>query len=100
MDRDEPMWGKSIEADFEKGTWTFEMVGDDWEVSAGMYALLYNDDYQELADAKDDMLHADSLLLRVQQFGDRLPADLREDIERYFDPGNISAASTTPREGS
>lgn len=45
---DDPMWGNTYEADFDANTWTFRMVGNDWEVSKGPYALLHNDDYDSL----------------------------------------------------
>lgn len=87
-----PTWGKSLEADFEKGTWTFQMVGDDWTVSAGHYVLLHNDEYDammhERASLQDRVKHAEELLGEWMK-GNPADRDLTKWMERvfrFFDP--------------
>lgn len=44
--------GVSLEADFEKNTWTFEMLGD-YQVGAGNYAIIPESSIGALAAAHD-----------------------------------------------
>ena len=84
----EPMWGISAEADFESNRWTFRMVGDDYEVSAGSYALVYNDDWQCLVNrlerAERKWADAGKLLRRVQEEG--VSEKVSDAVESFFDP--------------
>lgn len=81
-------WGKSDSADFGNETWTFKMVGDDWAVSAGPYALLHNDEYDDMmhvvSDAKDRIEHAESILRQVCDLS--TDDKLRERALKFFDP--------------
>lgn len=45
-----PAIGESAEADFEKGTWTFEMVGD-YKVAAGRHVIVREQEFKRLTDA-------------------------------------------------
>lgn len=48
-------YGIASEADFEKGTWTFKMNGN-FEVTAGSYAIVQEDLYQELLSTLKSMM--------------------------------------------
>jgi hypothetical protein len=92
---DFPTWGNSLEADFEADTWTFKLCNDRYQVSAGPYALIHNDDYDammhEISAARERIKRAENLL-RPWLNGD-CPQGLddsfkwwREEVESFFDP--------------
>jgi hypothetical protein len=83
-DRMKPAWqmARSVEADFEKNTWTFEMSGA-YSVYAGDFAIVRYEDFSRM---NMDLAHAKGLLRRVLSEEAKLDDSLKEHVEAYFDP--------------
>jgi hypothetical protein len=84
---DFPTWATSVEADFTENTWLFRMCNDHYEVSAGTYALIHNDDYDammhEISAARERIDHAKRLLNHLRE---QVPPHEQEKIDSFFDP--------------
>lgn len=86
---DFPTWATSVEADFVENTWLFKMCNDRYEVSAGTYALIHNDDYDammhEISDARYRIKRAEALLREIAEVGPLSPKH-KELVDSFFDP--------------
>jgi hypothetical protein len=70
----------SIEADFEKMTWTFAL-NSDTRVAGGCYAILYSETYMKMS---EQLARAEGLLRRYIA-GER-DGQFHEHVLRHFDP--------------
>lgn len=73
---------ESVEADFEKMTWTFRLGIND-RVAAGNYAVWPVESHVYATSRRQ---HAEGLLRRVLSDGLTINAQTKEAIEKFFDP--------------
>lgn len=76
--------GESVEADFEKLTWTFR-INTSCEVGAGFYGIVM---LEKLMDMLERLKQAEGILARINELENPMTigATNYEAVQRYFDP--------------